>query len=347
MDTYNLKTVYLGIDVHKKTYSVTAICDGVVMKKSRMHAEPEALIRYCGRYFPQATIISAYEAGFCGFHLHRVLVQAGIDNRVIHAASIEIAARDRVKTDKRDSLKIATQLSVGRLHAIHVPSIEREQFRSLTRLRLSLVKQRSRVACQMKNILFQFGYIPYTETKRVSQKWIEGILKKERPKEIAYCLEEYASCWQLMTQKIKEVEVELQKQAEADALLDAIYQSHPGVGPTSSRILANELGDMSQFPNERYLFSYAGLTPSQHSSGEHTRLGHISRQGKGILRKILIQIAWTAIDQDESLREIFERIAVHAGCKRAIVAVARRIIGRMRACLRKREFYTPSKDKKI
>lgn len=346
METYNLKPVYLGIDVHKKTYSVTAICDGVVMKKSRMHAEPETLIRYCKRYFPGAKIISAYEAGFCGFHLHRILINAGIENRVVHAASIEVSARDRVKTDKRDSFKITSQLSVGKLKPIHVPSIEREQFRLLTRLRQSLVKQRSRVACQMKNVLFQFGYIPYTETSRVSQKWVENVLKKELSANIMYCIGTQVNCWRYLSQQIKDVEVELQKQADTDITLDAIYQSHPGIGPTSSRILANELGDMSQFPNERYLFSYCGLTPTQYSSGEHTRLGHISRQGKGILRKILIQVAWTAIEQDQSLREIFDRITVTAGCKRAIVGVARRIIGRLRACLKNGEFYKYSKVRK-
>jgi transposase len=112
-----------------------------------------------------------------------------------------------------------------------------------------------------------------------------------------------------------------------------------GVGKTSARVLANELGDMSQFSSERSLFSYTGLTPCEYSSGEHTRKGHISRQGKSILRSILNQCSWVAIKYDKSLRDIFERIAKRAGRKRAIVAVARRLIGRLRACFRKGEEY--------
>lgn len=126
-----------------------------------------------------------------------------------------------------------------------------------------------------------------------------------------------------------------------------IYQSHPGIGLVSARTLANELGDMSQFKNERCLYSYTGLTPSEHSSGERRQLGHITHQGKAILRKILIQAAWIAIKYDESLALIYARISITAGKRNAIVGVARRMIGRLRACLRKNELYAIPKDADI
>lgn len=75
-----------------------------------MRAEPEGLAEFIKKRFAGAEVRSAYEAGFSGFVLHRALEKAGIDNLVVHAASIEIASRDRVKTDRRDSLKIAEQL---------------------------------------------------------------------------------------------------------------------------------------------------------------------------------------------------------------------------------------------
>ena len=139
MREYTGKKIYLGIDVHKKTYALTALCEGQIAKRDTIAADPFLLINYCKKYFPGAEIESAYEAGFSGFHLHRILVSNNIKNFVVHAAGIEVASGDRVKTDKRDSLKIATQLSVGRLRGIYVPSVERENYRSLTRLRESLV----------------------------------------------------------------------------------------------------------------------------------------------------------------------------------------------------------------
>src|SRR5439155_27306262 len=104
-------------------------------------------------------INTAYEAGFSGFHLHRHLISHGINNIVVHPGSIEVASRDRVKTDKRDALKIATQLAAGRLRGVFVPSLEREEKRTVTRLRTTIVRSRHRVGQQFKALLFTQGLI--------------------------------------------------------------------------------------------------------------------------------------------------------------------------------------------
>lgn len=120
---------------------------------------------------------------------------------------------------------------------------------------------------------------------------------------------------------------------------EATYQSVPGVGFISARVLSNELGDLSQFANERQLFSYTGLTPAEYSSGETTRRGSITKQSNTHLRSILIEIAWRAIGKDPSLAAFFERIKLRGGSKRAIVAVARKLIGRIRAAFRQQVPY--------
>ncbi len=101
----------------------------------------------------------------------------------------------------------------------------------------------------------------------------------------------------------------------------------------------DELGDMSQFNNERQLFSYTGLTPSEHSSGDTIRKGHITRQGNNRVRHILNQAAWRAISIDRDLRAFFESLYPRTGKKKAIVAVARKLIGRIRAAFRQGELY--------
>ena len=103
--------------------------------------------------------------------------------------------------------------------------------------------------------------------------------------------------------------------------------------------MSNELGSMSQFDNERQLFSYTGMTPSEHSSGENTRRGHITRQGNSRVRWLLCQAAWRAIREDLDLKQYFERLHPRTGKKRAIVAVARKLIGRIRAAFRQNKLY--------
>ena len=339
MRDYTNKTVYIGIDVHKKTYSVTAICNKEVIKKDTMIANPENLLKYITKYFKEAKVYTAYEAGFPGFHLHRFLVKNCINNIVVHPASIEISSRDRVKTDKRDSMKIASQLSNGVLRGIKVPSKKREDFRLITRTRDQLVENRKRTGNHLKSLLFLHGLIKPDDDRKITKKWICWVRELDVSEDIKYCIELYVDEWLRLEEKISKITKRLSAQSQKDKEVDIMYRAVPGIGALSARILANELETMRHFTSEKQLFSYTGLTPSEYSSGEHKRQGKISRQGKSILRKILVQAAWRAIKQDTSLLKFFDRVSVRSGKKRAIVGVARKLIGRIRATFITGELY--------
>lgn len=346
MRDYTGKTIFVGMDVHKKTYSVTAICEGTVIKRDTLKADPNALISYLKKRFGSGSIKTAYEAGFCGFYLHRLLEANGIENLVVHAAGIE-TSNTRVKTDKRDSLKIATHLFENKLRNVHIPSVMREDFRTVTRLRDTFTRERSRIGNQIKSLLFLHGFISADCTKKVSLSWLKTLSLFKMTPGIKFAIKAFTKMWLEFNEQIKEINKELRLQALKDKTIDSFYQSASGIGPTSARILANELEDLQQFKNERQLFSYVGLTPSEHSSGEHTRQGHITKQGKPLLRKILVQAAWVAIRHDKDLQTIYERIAKKKGAKRAIVAVARRLIGRIRACFRTGELFRSEKVERV
>ena len=335
---YTNKIVYVGIDVHKKTYSCVAICDKEVVKHDTMPSGHESLLSYLKNTFGNASSIkTAYEAGFSGFCLHRYLIANEIDSIVVHPGSIEVSSRNRVKTDKRDALKIATQLSVGRLHGVFVPSFDQEDRRCATRLRLNMVKLRHQIGSELKALLFTHNLIDGDDDTALCQTWITKKLSEiesgNYPKYFKYSINQYVQQWEQLGIRVKEITLMLQQQSEDDKNLQQIYESVPGIGLISGRVLANELGDMKQFKNEKQLFSYTGLTPAEHSSGEHTRLGHITRQGNSILRGILIEASWVAIKQDNNLEQIFQRIAKRSGKKRAIIGIARRLIGRIRSCI--------------
>lgn len=348
---YTGKTIHMGIDVHKKTYCCVSICDGEVVKRDTMPANAEGLVSYTHKFFSGAKIKSAYEAGFSGFHLHRYLTQKEISNIVVHPASIEVSSRDRVKTDKRDALKIATQLSAGRLRGIYIPSVEQEAKRNVSRLRTKFCQSRTRAGGRLKSLLFTQGLIDGNDNTVICQTWIQKKLleieKGNYPGDFYYTAKQYAEEWEALTLKMKDIKKRLKYQAESEKDIQKIYESVPGVALIHGRKLANELGDMKQFRNEKQLFSYTGLTPSEYSSGEHIRQGHISRQGRAVLRSILVEAAWIAIGKDPSLRTVYERISHRRGGKRAIVGVARRLVGRIRSCLLSGTLYeinTPRKE---
>lgn len=328
--SYAGKEVFVGIDVHKKTYAVVARMDGEVVKKWTTAAAPQELAQQLLKFFAGANIHTAYEAGFSGFVLHRVLTSHGIHSLVVHAAGIEIAVNDRVKTDKRDAHKLSTLLEARRLRGIRIPSEAQEQQRILTRTRQQMVEDRTAIKNKIRMKFHQLGLIDNDENRSMTHKLVEALLPNVSAKEFIIAIEAYWSIWKKLDEEISKLAGELKQQAQCDPN-ETTYRSAPGVGPLSARILSNELGDMSQFTNERQLFSYTGLTPSEHSSGETIRKGRISRQGNSRLRGILVEIAWRAIDKDTALRTCFDRLHPRIGKKRAIVAIARKLIGRIRA----------------
>lgn len=336
--SYVGQDVYVGLDVHKRTYSVVVRCNQTEVKRWTTSANPGKLAAQLHKFFAGGCIHSAYEAGFSGFGLHRVLVSEGIDNRVVHAAAIEVASNSRVKTDKRDARKIAEHLEAGRLKGIRIPSESEEQARLLSRTRRQLVSQRTQVQNQIRMKAHQFGLIDPEDRRQMSHRMVSEFLETCQSEEFRIVVEAHQRVWQTLEHEITQLEVKLREQAESDKN-EATYRSVPGVGPVSARILANELGDLSQFANERQLFSYTGLTPGEYSSGEHTRRGRITKQGNSHVRGILIEVSWRAIKQDQSLADCYGRILYRSGSKRAIVAIARKLIGRIRAAFRAQVLY--------
>ncbi len=303
-----------------------------------MPADYNSLAQRLIKNYGDRKIYSVYEAGFSGFGLHRILVAHGIENIIVNPASIEKSLADRVKTDRKDSFKLAKYLSLGLLKGIKVPTIEEELQRQLPRARQQLVKERSRIMVQIRRRLFLFGY-HQAHARVLQRRWVkEQILSLEAGSPLRMAIESQLKLWECIALEIRAIEAHLKQQA-SKCNLELVYRSVPGIGKVSSRILACELGDMKHFKNEKSLFSYIGMTPTENSSGDKIKRGHISRQGKPIIRKVLVEAAWSAIRRDAEIREYYKKLSSRTGGQRAVVAVGRKLIGRARALFRKGENY--------
>ena len=337
--SYIGQNVYVGVDVHKGTYTVTCVCNKQIVKTATVPADPAGLAASLPRWFQGATLSSVYEAGFSAFVRHRALTKAGLTNIVVNPASVAVAANDKVKTDRRDSKKLAIDLADGRLRGIYVPTEAEELARLLPRTRAQIVKHRATIARQIKAKLHPFGLIAPASRRLISSRYLREIAAWSLPPELSVSLTLLAEQWRFATRQLIEMRRLLRDQAQAQEEIEKVYRSVPGIGEVVARTLATELGDMTRFANERALFSYTGLTPSEYSSGASVRRGHISRQGSSRVRHLLVETAWRALPRDGVLKEMFDRIAATRGKKRAIVAIARRLTGRIRACFRQGTTY--------
>ena len=133
--------IYIGLDVHKKNWSVTIITQGIILKTMSMVPSPDKLVKYLHKNYPKAKYVSVYEAGFCGFWIDRRLRALGVNNIVVNPADVPTKQKERRhRIDKVDSKKLARELSNNNLEGIYIPSKEHESIRALGRLRRQTVK---------------------------------------------------------------------------------------------------------------------------------------------------------------------------------------------------------------
>jgi transposase len=157
---------------------------------------------------------------------------------------IEVAANNRVKTDKRDAQKMATLLLAGRLKGNRIPSEQEEHHRMLTRTRQQLVEDRTAIKNKIRMKFHQLGLIEYDENRPMSHKLVKELLRSAPFQEFTMVIEAYCNIWQKLDEEIYKLTQALIEQAKTDPN-EATYRSAPGVGPLSARILANELGDIN------------------------------------------------------------------------------------------------------
>ena len=260
--SYAGECVYVGVDVHKETSAVTCVCHKQIVKTATVQAEPAGLAARLLRWFPGATLYSAYEAGFSAFVLHRALTTAGSTHIVVNPASIAVAAHEKVKTDRRDAKQLAIDVADGRLRGIAIPTEAEELARLLPRTRAQIVEHRATIARQIKATLHQGGLIAPSSRRRLSHRYVREIVAWSLAPELRVRLTLLAEQWRVATRQLIEIRRLLQEQAATQAELEKVSRSVPGIGAVVARTFATALGDMTRFANERALCSSTGLTPS-------------------------------------------------------------------------------------
>ena len=132
--SFKSQVIYCGIDVHKKSWKVCTRHCGMQLDNFSMNPDPQKLVEYLKRNYPEAEYRSVYEAGFSGFEAHRTLCNLGVKNIVINPADVPTSGRERnYKNDSIDSRKLARELENGSLIGIYIPERENLILRDLTR----------------------------------------------------------------------------------------------------------------------------------------------------------------------------------------------------------------------
>lgn len=336
--------VYVGIDVHKKSWSVTILIDDIEHKTFTQPPSSDKLHNYLVKHFPDATYHSAYEAGFSGYGHHRRLLELGINNIVINPADVPTTGKEKAgKTDKVDSRKIAKGLRSGSLDSIHVFEEDRQDLRSFARMRHIMQRDVRRSKQRIKMfLLFNTISIPSDldndSWSNAFETWLASISfpTSEGKRTFEFLLSNYHFQKQQIRQISKELRAHFRKYHKQDYYL---LRSIPGIGPLSAIAIITEVGDINRFSNINKLSSFVGLLPLTSTSGEVERVGGMSYRCNHYLRTILVEASWQAVRKDPAMLIYYKQHASKGNGKRAIVKVAAKLLNRIRYVLKNKKPY--------
>lgn len=307
------RTRFLGLDVHKATIAVGVADSGPAEDHGTIPNDPSAVRKLVGRLGgPDVHLVAAYEAGPTGYTLHRQLTSLGVECIVAAPSLIPSRPGDRVKTDRRDSLKLARLLRSGDLTPVWIPDEEHEALRNLVRSRADAKADLLRAKHRLSKFLLQLGVAPPVRVRAWSAKW-ESWLNDLRFEHAANQLvfDDYRAVVRAAEHRVKRLEAALHQAADESrhTQLISALQGLRGVAFLSAVTIAAEVGDLRRFATPPQFMAYAGLVPSESSSGASRHRGPITKTGNSLLRHVLVEAAHHAWRPPRVSRVLEERQA--------------------------------------
>ncbi len=288
--------IHVGLDVHKDSITVAAADPG--RDKARLigkvaHELPK-LLKVLARMGAPQQLHLVYEAGPTGYGLQRALTARGYCCDVIAPSKTPRQAGQRVKTDGRDSLALAECSRAGQLSEIWIPDPADEAIRDLARAREDAVNSRRQVRQQLKGFLLRHDrrYGGKTSWCGTHDRWLAKQSFEAAAVHTAFT--EYWLAVKSADERVQRLSQALQSSIAGwrfESVVQAL-QALRGVAAITAIGLVAEIGDLTRFEHPRKLMGYLGLVPSEHSSGERTSRGRITKSGNGHARRLLIEAAW-------------------------------------------------------
>jgi transposase len=371
--------LYLGLDVHKDSITIAIAEGGGRSKEVRLygavsndlHAIEKALQKIRNAH-PGATLEVCYEAGPCGFGIARRLAQLKIACSVVAPSMIPTRSGDRVKTDKRDAIKLARLFRAGELTAIYIPESTDEAIRDLCRARTDAVDDMRRSRQRLKAFLLRHGYRYHGKSS-----WTPAHMRYLRELVLPHpamkvILEEYLTAIDMAAERIKRSEEAMLALLQGWRLKPAVeaLMAFKGFQHVAAMITVSELGDIHRFEHPRQLMAYLGMVSSEYTSDKKRRQGVITKTGNPHLRWLLIECAQHMISPPKvsqqlsrrqegqpqavkalswkaqtRLHQRFMRLAARRLQRnKALVAIARELCGFIWALLRTQPCYLARKE---
>jgi transposase len=326
---------YVGIDLHKKII-VTCVMNqdrNVIHRRSFASGQTEAIVAFFRELGPFQAVVEATASYEWLVALIEPLAQKVV---LANPKKLRVIAESTKKTDKLDAQVLAEFLARDMIPQAHRPTPRQREHRTLVRHRQYLRESATALKNKIRRILADSN----ADRKDLftTEGWEKALKGVKLSDSDRFVLDQLHAHWEFLEGQIRDLAAQLKefakkapaREAEAWAKLATIK----GVGPVTIDVVVSELGDVSRFRSSKAVTAYAGLAPRvRQSAGKGKDLG-ITKEGSPLLRWALVEAAWRVIRQGAAWERIYQGIKKRAGGKKAIVAVARRLLCVMYAMLR-------------
>ncbi len=340
--------IFVGLEDSKRSWKICVRSDNMTVHETSMPADYEILHNYFTNKFPNCKINVIYEAGFRGFGLADQIHADGWKCIVTPPHTVTEEKCNRQKNDRIDCRRLAKVLETNDYKSCHIPNKKLREDRQISRLysqnQKDIIRERNRIrrALEFHGLDNQFKPGRWG-SKQYKEAWEKINNMDDISASLRFSLESnFAKLGQLLEYK-KLITNKLMQLAKSEYYKETVelVKSVPGIGVFTSIRLILEIGDMSRFKRKEELSSFLGLIPSDYSTGEKERKGHITKQGNRALRSWLIESSWIAIRKDPVLFDKYRRVFNNNGrqSKKAIVAVAKKLAMRVRAVILTQQSY--------
>lgn len=290
---------FVGLDVHAETITIAiAESGGEVRTLGTMPNRPDAVRRLVRKLGPAEQLRVCYEAGPTGYVLYWQLIGLGVHCDVVAPSLVPTKAGDRVKTDRRDAEKLARSYRAGDLTAVWVPDAEHEALRDLVRAREAAKKDQLRARHRLGKFLLRRGrhrpaHLKMAWTAR-HLDWIRTVHFESAAHRVV--LADYLHEVDRVATRIADLNAAILEAVrtappQMRAVIQAL-QALRGIAAVSAATIVAEVGQLSRFAKPRQLMGYAGLVPSEYTSGARRRRGAITKTGNAHLRRVVVEAAW-------------------------------------------------------
>lgn len=333
---------YVGLDIHARHVSFTVLDGkGGLVERGRTRSVAETcplLKRLSGR------VEVCYEAS-CGYGHTYDLLKSLVDRvAVAHPGHLRLIYRSKSKNDRNDADRLAKLLYLGEVPEVHVPSLEVRAWRELINARSHLIDKRTRAKCALRSLLRSAGEAPPRSPNlwtKTGLRWLRLIDLPTASQNLRrdLLLEEIEA----FSRQALRIEQELNRRAQQAPAVERL-QTIPGVGARTAEAMVAFLDDPNRFPNAKAVGQYFGLVPWQDQSGDKNRLGHITREGPSVVRRLIAEAAWQARRRSPTVGAFYARTqrADPQRKKIALVATAHYLVRVMWAMLKRETVWRES-----